>query len=316
MGGTIAMIIRKPQGHEPEVQPMLRWTNIMPHFFGHSSFLAGAFDRWWPSFTKEWEHMRKDYEASLLSGKTLSPMTACYFPCEDKAPCGYGLVVVDFQTKTLLQSQGYCEIGKENLYRWCRLEPEEVGDLRRKYRDGLLKDLLIECVDGNKFVEFHIPVKGFGLKGLDVLLEMSQYLYSEKTPRTLGQACEALGVAIPDGANPKLPTQLHRWAMSYSSDWKFESFDESAAGYAQLRKRCEELGFDFTLSDDKAWHASILDKLDLCDFDDRDDLTPEEIAQYKAEMTDEIAQSLGVLGWPLDADELQTKSAAKRGLRP
>ena len=28
MGGTVAMIIRKPQGHEPEVQPMLRWTNI------------------------------------------------------------------------------------------------------------------------------------------------------------------------------------------------------------------------------------------------------------------------------------------------
>lgn len=34
MGGTIAMVIRKPKGHEPEVQPMRRWMNIMPHFFG------------------------------------------------------------------------------------------------------------------------------------------------------------------------------------------------------------------------------------------------------------------------------------------
>ena len=317
MGGTIAMIIRKPkdrldQDTEPEVQPMLRWTNIMPHSFSRESFLEGDFDRWWPDFSKSWRDMREDYEANKGTGRYKHNMTGAYFPCERLAPDGYGLVVVDFQTKTLLHAQGYTSLGQENLHHMRSYESEDLANLRRLHEGGWIPTLRLTSfnlelpeydAEGqrvNRVVEVDVPIQRLGHAGLDKLREMLESAHLGRSGRTVASVLKQLGVPVPEGVDPKLETRIDMACLPFKTGdalWSFEHFDESAAGFAQLRKRAGELGLSFSQEDDLAWHQRILECLEL---DDISHLSKDELDELKQEIGAEIDASLHMLGWTVE----------------
>lgn len=86
MGGTVAMIIREPDGKEHR---MARWTNNIPYFVMSDRFFE--FDKDHFGIYQSWMNGDMEEYAQL-------------------SPISYGLIVCDFQSKTLLSNQGYTDL--------------------------------------------------------------------------------------------------------------------------------------------------------------------------------------------------------------
>lgn len=300
MGGTIAMIVRKPDG---ETQPMLRHTNPMPYHLSTSAFLQGDFERWWPEFSQAWREMKTDYEQNNGTGNFQEPMTSTYFPHDTLSPEGYGLVVVDFQSRHVLSCQGYTSLGEEGLHRWSRMEPEERADLFRRQAAGMLNTLVVTYLDKSipegspedRVKDISLPIGQLGPQGIGKLLELWEgergSAFEPDGDQTLGGLCANLGIACPEGLDPGIEAPLRRAHIPYQSGWTFERFDDDASGIAQLRQRCGDIGLNFSEQDDLKWREFMLESLDLPG--EGDDVTPEE----RIEIQQSLDDSLGVLGW-------------------
>jgi len=103
MGGTIAWTTRLPDGAELR---MHRWTNAMPWAVVNLGLL-NLEERHLDAMHSQWKEMRADYEAHKDDGEYEFHMTSAYFPGGGLAPAGYGLLVIDCKTRTILHSQGY-----------------------------------------------------------------------------------------------------------------------------------------------------------------------------------------------------------------
>lgn len=105
MGGSVAVTIREPNGTEHR---MCRWTNTLPWGINNVKMLAAEPDpEHLADYLKEWQAMRADYLKNKDTGNFEYNMTDCYAPYPLLAPMGYGLVLVDFKTHTLITKQGY-----------------------------------------------------------------------------------------------------------------------------------------------------------------------------------------------------------------
>jgi len=103
MGGTIAVTIRRADGREHR---QARWTNPLSYLFLNLGFIEGD-DSYFDEYIARWDEMRADWLANHIGGDYRFQMTSCYGDWTHLAPTGYGLVVVDYKTKTVLHSQGY-----------------------------------------------------------------------------------------------------------------------------------------------------------------------------------------------------------------
>lgn len=113
MGGSLAITIRQSNGKEYR---MLRWTNSLPNFITNPKFFKED-KQWFKDYMEPWFDMKKDYEQNKTTGKFKLNMTDCYFPYSYLAPADYGLVVIDFKTKTLLTMQGYSDLNSIMLHK-------------------------------------------------------------------------------------------------------------------------------------------------------------------------------------------------------
>lgn len=272
MGGTIGMIIRKPDG---ETVPMLRWTNILPHFLSRTDFLRGDFDSWWAEFSKSWELMRDDYQRNESTGRFEQGMTTAYFPHDTLSPEGYGLVVVDFQKKKVSHLQGYCSLGAEQPMHWSRSSDDDAEDLRLRFAEGFCPTLVLSSYYlsrkgslGTKpellpeMVNVTIDLSaaaGEALKSLKLLAAADQV---KDANLTAGDVAQALGLPLPKDADPNLLTPLFMASLPYRSDWRFTKFEESAAGCAGLRKQLGDDGIAFSATDDQLWTERVLEFLE------------------------------------------------------
>ncbi len=110
MGGSIAVTIREENGTEHR---MCRWTNSMPWGLNNVKMLSIPPDpTHLAAYLKVWNEMRADYEANKSTGKFEFPMTDVYAPYPFLAPEGYGLVIMDFQRKTILSKNNYTTLGQ------------------------------------------------------------------------------------------------------------------------------------------------------------------------------------------------------------
>lgn len=263
MGGTIAMIIRKPDG---ETLPMLRWTNILTDFLGSATFLRGDFDAWWPEFSKEWLAMRDDHERHRDTGRFELEMTPVYFPHDRLAPDGYGLVVVDFPARRVLDIQGYSALGMARIAGFDYMNDEEVRDMKEKHAEGRMPTLNLHVrtqgaktsflaeidVSGRSWDEFRAALKTLCVHGFPGDAE-------------LGRLCADLGVDVPRGchANDRCFPMLARFP--YRSDWVFSTFEESAMGHVHLKRALEDLGYVFAPEDEVCWRSFVAEGMEDTD---------------------------------------------------
>lgn len=106
MGGYIRVIIRKPNR---EVLFMNRWTNPLPHFLDSISFHDE--EEHLKEYVDHWYDMQEDYNKNKKTKKFKHNMTDVYFPTGRKySKSEYGIVFVDYITKTIISYQEYTSI--------------------------------------------------------------------------------------------------------------------------------------------------------------------------------------------------------------
>jgi hypothetical protein len=138
MGGTVAVILRKPDG---EIVNMLRWTNIMPAYLLDPRLYSDNPQPWIDEFLSEWKKMKNDYDLHKDDKCFEFNMTNCYFPRIETSPDGYGLFVIDLQKKHLLHMQGYCgEPSYTGSYKLRKERyPDEYESLTGLIKNGIIK---------------------------------------------------------------------------------------------------------------------------------------------------------------------------------
>lgn len=109
MGGTITIVLRKPDGTEYRMQ---RWTNIIPYYISHPKLYEENSDHI-NEFLSGWIAMQQDYEKHKDDKKFEIEETDNYFPSAGIIPIGYGIVVIDMKNKVILDCfQDYHFIGQ------------------------------------------------------------------------------------------------------------------------------------------------------------------------------------------------------------
>ena len=261
MGGTINMIIRKPDG---EIVPMLRWTNIMPETFGSDAFLDGRFDDWWPEFSKSWLEMRDDYERNSATGKYAYDMTEAYFPSVGHVPEGYGIVIVDWQSKRLLHWQGYCSIGAARPHDFDpRNGGRTVQDLLNQWDRGLIRNIVIPFMEPTRRESGRIPrIEHFDLDLTGVSRNLVpgflKHLVEGPYPNHID------GRDLATSLQTDVPDRLWHWQAVLSSSkapyhctWTFDRYNEDAVGLAKLRIELDTLGIRVSDAEHRIWRREV-----------------------------------------------------------
>ena len=109
MGGSVGFTIREENGKEHR---MCRWTNCTPQYVNNSKFIEKDKTHL-DNYLSIWYEMVDEYTSEEYKTKDLT-MSDVYAPNPFLAPMGYGLVVVDYQTNTVLHLQGYTGYGTIN----------------------------------------------------------------------------------------------------------------------------------------------------------------------------------------------------------
>jgi hypothetical protein len=115
MGGTVAWTIRLGDG---ALYKMNRWTNVVGDFHLSPKFLQGDPEAFHEA-VEAWLGMKDDWERNKDTGEYENNMTGRYAPYPASIrPVDYGIIVTDFQTKTVGSCQGYTSIGNYTIQDW------------------------------------------------------------------------------------------------------------------------------------------------------------------------------------------------------
>jgi len=233
MGGSIAVTARRANG---EVIRMCRWTNPLPFFIQDARWID-ADETHLDEYLEQWNSMRADYEKNEPGNYEFN-MTDVYAPYPFLAPHGYGLVVIDYQTHTLLTMQGYSSL------------IEVFPDTFRNVNPGPLPEDVSPLIS---------------------MLAMSQEEQAQENARVMGLFKRKCLYVMPRGADnldaatlvPDLET-----AQSLVSDkeawwnyrffikpdpWKVRRFPETPDGADEFHDNLIDLGFQFTSQENDLW---------------------------------------------------------------
>ncbi len=220
MGGNVGFTIREEDGKEHR---MCRWTNSTPDFINHSKFIEKDKEHL-NDYLNTWYEMVEDY-----NGSQELPMSSCYVPGACLAPDGYGLIVVDYKTNTLLHLQGYTNYGRLlpssiNIatYDESPEAKEKIEDCKKLITTGKITKARAFSKELN---EHFIEIKDFD----QVLLSISER-FSTDEKRTL--LCDLI-----IDMNP----------------WVIKRFDEDAEGVKNFKNEVLSLGFILTEEENKQW---------------------------------------------------------------
>jgi len=128
MGGFIALAVRYSDGQEYRGSC---WTNVLPDgLFGHGFYLEDESEahtrKWLDNILKE---RREDRELEEMWGGW-----------NKLAPDGYGIVLVDYKTGTVISANGYTNPLTVYTFSY----PERIGKFIRLHEAGLLEGVEIE----------------------------------------------------------------------------------------------------------------------------------------------------------------------------
>jgi hypothetical protein len=215
MGGTLAVTIRQANG---TINKMARWTNAMPFFICNLK-LVKEDPAHLQNYLQKFDEMRADYLAHKDDQKFEFPMSDCYGNHVYLAPTGYGLVVVDYQTKQILTMQGYSWFESTSLAGFINaIESKEKEEIQQ-FKDLANAQRLYFQPD---FKGSKQPIKDFA--------ELQAIVKQQLAIRTV------------------------RGLLHFDlSPWKIIRFNESAAGLAKFKKTLRELGFVLTKEEQGMW---------------------------------------------------------------
>lgn len=224
MGGVVGVTIRQDDG---TVHKMSRWTNSLPYFINDLGLIK-KHKRHLNGYLKQWFDMVKDYD----SGKKKLNMSEVYATHRILAPIDYGLVVVDYQSKTILHMQGYtmlgtilaCDIHER------RTPADEKKILAAMHKSGLFKKVM--CYDAR-------PDRGekenkFPIIDIDQNWTFEEFMHQCTINRN----------------NNGIEWQRIVLDMS---PWKIVRFNETKKGLDKFKENVIKLGFVLTEEEKKTW---------------------------------------------------------------
>lgn len=253
MGGSIAVTARRANG---EVIRMCRWTNPLPFFFQNARLFEGD-ETHLDEYLKQWYQMRDDFERNNTrpepdieedaeawdkwSARFEYPMTPVYAPYPFLAPHGYGLVVIDYQTQTMLSMQGYSALIEvsPDTFGHAGPFPENPPDF------GPLTSFL--AVSRQEHEEEVSRISGlFKRKCLYVVPRGAE---SSDQATLVPDLDTARAIAAEDNAWFK-----YRFFVK-PDPWKVRRFPETPDGADEFHDNLVDLGFQFTPQENDLWGA-------------------------------------------------------------
>jgi len=212
MGGPIGVTVRLEDG---TVESIEAWTNPLPWFIDNDRF-----------YNRDKKHIT-DYLESYKDDKM------------DVIPTGYGIVVLDLETKTILSHQGYTHFGcisfvsiaLENGTTKIVYEHENNHSniFKRLFEQGMI----------TSYSDFDRSVDG----------------WVKETHSLKGKSLGEVEVILLEHMNAK--ESMGGTEFIIDTGWEIIDYDETSAGLEALKLKMIELGFVFNLSDEKNWTEYI-----------------------------------------------------------
>lgn len=228
MGGSIGFTVREENGTEHR---MCRWTNAMGSLIKDLKFYTKSEDHL-KEYLKTWYDMVKDYDDAQKGIKPLPEITMVkvYAPNPFLAPMDYGLVVVDYQTNTVLNIQGYTSLEKLD----CGLVYGDIKYSSKKEDSEYFREL---CENKR--------IIGLIKKELDPNDDTKIIIVTEEKTFTFDEAVKFL----------KKDEDLNfgRFFKVDTSPWTFTRYPETKQGWIDFRKKVLELGFILNEEEISMW---------------------------------------------------------------
>jgi len=226
MGGSIAVTIREEDG---TMHKMCRWTNSTPNFVNDEKlFLCDK--QHLQDYLKTWYEMVEDYD----SGQNKLNMSSVYAPVRLLAPVDYGLLLIDYKTKTLLNMQGYTDYG--------RLLATEAG----------LSNLILKRNGENN--DFYFKIEALHKSGRLMRAETLSNKEIDLSKMSLEKILESC-----DRSSSFFNVFKHEkrevWFEIFlkTDPWQFKRYEENVSGLKKLKEAVLELGFILTEEEEKEW---------------------------------------------------------------
>lgn len=232
MGGSIGFTIREKNGQEHRV---CRWTNQMTYFIDDYKFFDEDKEHF-SNYLESWKSMRDDY---LASKKNKQPcklnMSDVYAPYPYLAPMGYGLVVVDYQTKKILSMQSYRFFGKIDCLELSNaLEHPKwkdsiysIDNFEKLFDSGRIKKVVGFTSDNKKTT---IDITNFSKQKIFDVMQTKQFEENQKVD----------------------DIEWFRFCIE-PDPWQIIKFEESQSGLEAFKKEIHELGFSLSKREEKMW---------------------------------------------------------------
>lgn len=261
MGGSLAWTLRLSDGTEYR---MNRWTNEMPHLIVHPDFLDEKPERI-SECLSSWLDLKADWEENRESGVFRNQIAGVYAPY----PYGlrrseYGLVVTDFQSRTILTHQDYSDLSRIMLP-WiqfgCAPDRNMLGYFDRATafeRVGRVKhfEMIVEGEDIARALEelgarFETSARGNSLLA--------------KIPGTvsladLHAATRAIVARARDAwmLDPECNPRCYSAAMVFDpAPFSIENFSRFPDGWRRMHARIRDIGLALTPREAGTWEAEL-----------------------------------------------------------
>lgn len=215
MGGSIAVVVRDTSGN---LHKQGRWTNALSTCFNDLRFFQGD-----PTILKQYLEVK-----------------SAYGPWPYLAPFGYGLILADCQSKTLLDWQGYTSNLGGKFFQFAFWSPH-----RR---------------DNDNYIEDRNQARAFIDAGLalHVLIGTHGTTQKKKIPvQTLAEIDE-----LADRFSDLDGNEYFYALVCDIAPWVHIRYPQTPQGLQEMRFKILELGFSLNNEEDKLWDEFLKDLLE------------------------------------------------------
>ena len=246
MGGNMGVTLRFEDG---SIEAMSRCTNPLPRFINSYGFITSN-KQHLDDYMKTWYEMKDDYDRNKSTGKFEQPMTPVYAWNREKIPDEYGIVVIDYQTKTVLHSQGYTDFGQTYFGNFNHVDEEDIAALKLLVDNKMVSSVLWTYDNNEKdLAGYYVARKNAidNAKPFEGTVEefIAATSWDAKRNASLSSTILADGTIIFN-----------------MTPWTVTRYDESKEGLLQLKEKMSELGFIFTDSENNQWDEYIKNRFE------------------------------------------------------
>lgn len=250
MGGNIAIIIRDQEGKEHK---MCRWTNPFPDFINNIRFIQANED-YVQNYLQQWYNMVKEYEDHKNGIKVLpkfSPVVSYVTNGGILAPIHYGIVVIDYKTKTILHMQGYGSVGSIDMAQIWLMHDDRMQFIDSKGKETNYAEKWLD--DFKKLYDAGL-IKSISVWDRDKDPKIQEISFNkENFPKM--QTIEGFMKAVDKESGIGQNRKSRLFKVNLNMDpWTVKRFEESKEGLKEIKEAVLELGFKLSQEEEEAWN--------------------------------------------------------------